>query len=112
MQKTTSTRTIRRNARSIWELYPKLFAKPPYGDTWQNDPNEPDPPVHDDEDSEPEIDETGLSKFDIDYERKKRLIKKVFNIELENIPVMVKCSINLAPLSDAVKIARNCQRSN
>ena len=68
--------------------------------------------MYDDDDDEPEIDETGLSKFEIKYERRIRLFKKVFNLELENVYVMAKYSITLSPLPDAVKIARTYPKRN
>ena len=67
--------------------------------------------MHDYELDEPEFDETGMTQFEIEYEKRIRLFKKVFGFELENVPVTAKYSITLEPLSEAVKLARRFNKN-
>ena len=56
-------------AKPIWEIYPKLFAAPPYGNEWIDDPNEKDseeiaeaePPVEGPENNLSQLTAVGLN---------------------------------------------------
>lgn len=102
-------------AKPIWILYPHLFAAPPYGDSWQDDPQaEVTPPRenddNDDKEAEPAISNSPQNPTEVEYHRRRFLLLRLFDLDLGDVPIMLRIYAVYMSLPDVIKLARKYKK--